>query len=187
VPRSFREVLSICIYGNVATAAVQEAVQAQKVVDVYHLIKADGQWKIISQLFAMTKRTAELEDIAAVRGVVDRYIQGTWTADEAMLRGAFHEKAVMNGYVGKHLLLGTPQPFYEDMAKLASKGESFRARGLPYRGELVAAAVHGQTATAVVQETGYAGNLAFTDAFHLLKLDGSWKIVSKLFTGAKHA
>lgn len=192
VPLSFREVIAVNIYGNIATAVAQE--DGSKVspdkpftcTDVYHLIKLDGQWKIISQFFSFGRKMADLPDVAAVREVMDKYTEGTWTADEAMLRNIFHEKAVMNGYVGDQLMLGTPQPFYDDMAKLASKGKSFKARGLPYKSELVSINVYGQVAAAVVQEKGYAGALSFTDAFHLIKVEGQWKIFSKLFTGAKH-
>eukprot|EP00415_Alexandrium_ostenfeldii_P001266 UN1266 len=187
VPKHFREVLSIRLYGSIATALVQEAVFEHTVTDVFHLMKLDGRWKIMSQLFIGSKKLAELGDVAAVRAVMDKYVEGTWTANAALLKTIFHETAVMNGCVGKHLMLGTPQPFYDDMAKLAGKGESFQARGLPYRGGIVTIHVYGQTAEAVVQERGYAGTLAFTDAFHLIKVDGDWKIVSKLFTGAKHS
>mmetsp|Transcript_27434 Transcript_27434/g.55450 ORF Transcript_27434/g.55450 Transcript_27434/m.55450 type:complete len:288 (-) Transcript_27434:226-1089(-) len=187
VPQSFREVLSIRLYGNVATALVQEAVFEHTVTDVYHLMKIGGLWKIVSQLFIGSKKLAELADVAGVRAIMEKYVEGTWTADLALVKSIFHESAVMNGYVGKHAMLGTPQPFYDEMAKLASKGESFKARGLPYKGEIVTVHVYGQTAEAVVQERGYAGTLAFTDAFHLIKIDGEWKILSKLFTGARHS
>ena len=54
--------------------------------------------------------------------------------------------------------------------RLAKKGQSFRTKGFDYRGELVSVVVYGSVATAVVQETGYYGKLAFTDAFHLIKV-----------------
>mmetsp|Transcript_37759 Transcript_37759/g.117723 ORF Transcript_37759/g.117723 Transcript_37759/m.117723 type:complete len:151 (+) Transcript_37759:420-872(+) len=150
-------------------------------------MKVDGSWKIVSQLFIGSKKTAALPDVAAVRAVMDKYVEGTWTANSALLKSIFHERAIMNGYVGKHALFGGPQSFFDDMDKLASKGQSFQAQNLPYKGEIVSLHVYGQTAEAVVQEKGYAGVLAFTDAFHLLKVEGEWKIVSKLFTGAKHS
>eukprot|EP00747_Dinoflagellata_sp_TGD_P035120 gnl/TRDRNA2_/TRDRNA2_137664_c0_seq3.p1 gnl/TRDRNA2_/TRDRNA2_137664_c0~~gnl/TRDRNA2_/TRDRNA2_137664_c0_seq3.p1 ORF type:complete len:136 (+),score=30.37 gnl/TRDRNA2_/TRDRNA2_137664_c0_seq3:53-409(+) len=118
---------------------------------------------------------------------MEKYTQGTWIADEKLLRSIFHDKVVMNGYVDKQQLLGSPEPFFKDMANLAEKGKSFQAKNHPYKSQLISADVYGQVATAVVQETGYAGSLAFTDAFHLIKIDGSWKILSKLFTGTKHS
>lgn len=187
VPKDFRQVLSIDLFGQVATAVVQEEVSSQSVIDAFHLMKIDGQWRIVSQLSVGARpiRASPLKEVAAVREVLDKYTEGTWTADAALLEGLFHEKAVMNGYIGKAKMLGGPKPFIQEMTKLATKGESFKAKGLPYKGEVVSLRVYGQMAEAVVQETGYSGVLAFTDAFHLMKVDGAWKIVSKLFTGAK--
>jgi len=187
VPQNFREVLSVNVYGSIATAVVQEAIAKNTVTDCYHLIKLDGHWKIISQLFIGSKKLAALDDIAAVRDIMRRYTEGTWTADEAMLRGIFHEKAIMNGFVGKHAMLGSPQPFFDDMAKLAAAGTSFRDKGLAYSSEVTEVRVYGQTATALVREEGYAGSLGFADAFHLVKVEGRWWIVSKLFMGWKRS
>mmetsp|Transcript_121341 Transcript_121341/g.259049 ORF Transcript_121341/g.259049 Transcript_121341/m.259049 type:complete len:165 (+) Transcript_121341:75-569(+) len=129
----------------------------------------------------------ELEDIAAVRRVMEAYTEGTLTADVDKLKGIFHESAVMNGYIGTTMALGSPKAFFDDMEKLAKKGQSFKSRGFAYAGEMVSVAVYGNVATAVVQEKGYYGKLAFTDAFHLVKVDGQWKIFSKLYSGAPHA
>jgi len=193
VPYSFRETVSINVYGNIAIAVTQEdgaAITPDKpftCIDVFQMIKVKGQWKIISQFFSFGKKMAELEDIAAVRKVMEQYTEGTWTADEAMLRGIFHENAVMNGYFGRKVILGSPKPFFEEMAKLASVNQSFKSENLPYRSELVSMNVYAQAAAAIVQETGYAGAYSFTDSFLLIKIDGHWKILSKLFTGAKQA
>ena len=44
--------------------------------------------------------------------------------------------------------------------------------------------MQGLCASATVEETGYAGSLAFTDYFHLLKnAAGVWKIYSKMYQG----
>ena len=96
----------------------------------------------------------------------------------------FHHDATMSGYIGKLQLIGSPMPFFEEIRGFAAKG-SFKARGLNYVAEIVAVNVYGKVATAVVKETGYNGKLAFTDAFQLIKIDGQWQIMSKLFTGAK--
>eukprot|EP00931_Biecheleriopsis_adriatica_P093929 TRINITY_DN67647_c0_g1_i1.p1 TRINITY_DN67647_c0_g1~~TRINITY_DN67647_c0_g1_i1.p1 ORF type:complete len:165 (-),score=36.89 TRINITY_DN67647_c0_g1_i1:140-634(-) len=127
----------------------------------------------------------ELDDIAAVRRVMHKYTEATCNADVATLRGLFHKSAIMNGYIGKAQLVGSPEPFFEEIAGFAAKAGSFKDRGLAYAAETVSISVYGNVATAVVQEKGYNDKLAFTDAFHLMKFDGEWKILSKLFTGSR--
>ena len=36
----------------------------------------------------------------AVRAVMENYMKGTYEADEALLKSVFHEKAIMNGFLG---------------------------------------------------------------------------------------
>lgn len=40
----------------------------------------------------------------AVKAVIENYMNGTYQADIEKLKGVFHEKAVMNGYLGIRLL-----------------------------------------------------------------------------------
>merc|ERR1719277_882265 len=79
----------------------------------------------------------ELEDIAAVRRVMEAYTEGTLLADVEKLKGIFHESAIMNGYIGSNMQLGTPKAFFDDMEKLSKKGQSFKSRGFAYQGEMV--------------------------------------------------
>ena len=120
---------------------------------------------------------ANLEE-AAVRRVVQQYIDGTYQGDVKALRDCFHPKAVMNGYLGDQLLVGGPEPFFENMAKAPSMAEG----GAPYKGMIASLDVVGNVASVTVKETGFAGTMAFTDYFHLLKDGGEWKIISKTFT-----
>lgn len=190
VPRSFRVVSSISIYGNIATTVTQEdgsKISPEKpftCIDAFHLIKIDGVWKIIAQFFSFGAKLGMLPDIVAVEGVMQKYTEGTWIADEVLLRSIFHEKAIMNGYNNKSTMLGSAEPFFKYLATLSSKGKSFKTKGFDYQGETVSVCVYGQAATAVVQEKGFNGNTAYTDAFQLIKEGGEWKIVSKLFTGS---
>jgi hypothetical protein len=39
----------------------------------------------------------------------------------------------------------------------------------------------GDAAVAVMVEEGYWGSLSFTDYLQLARIDGTWKVVSKLF------
>ncbi len=115
---------------------------------------------------------------AAVRKVVQQYIDGTYQGDVKALRRCFHPKAVMNGYLGDQLLLGGPEPFFENMGKAPSMAEG----GAPYQGKIVSLDVVGNVASVTLKETGFGGTMAFTDYFHLLRDRGEWKIISKTFT-----
>lgn len=113
----------------------------------------------------------------AVRRVIQQYIDGTYQGDVKFLRDCFHPKAVMNGYLYEQLLIGGPEPFFENMENAPSMAKT----GAPYKGEITFLDVVGNVASVTVKETGL-GDMAFTDYFHLLKEEGEWKIISKTFT-----
>jgi len=115
---------------------------------------------------------------AAVRSVVQQYIDGTYQGDVKALRNCFHPKAVMNGYLQDQVFLGDPEPFFENIESNQSMAEA----GAPYKGEITYVNVVGNVACATIKEKGYAGSMAFTDYFHLIKEKDEWKIISKLFT-----
>jgi len=114
----------------------------------------------------------------AVRDLIQRYIDGTYAADVEMLKGVFHEKAVMNGYLGPNLLIGDPSPFIEDMGG----SPSMQSNNDPYKAEIRDLLIEGDVASLVLYETGFRGDASLVDFFHCIKTDGEWKIISKLFT-----
>jgi hypothetical protein len=113
-----------------------------------------------------------------VREVVQKYVDGTYQADITALRECFHPNAVMNGYLNDQLLLGDPEPFFQDIGSNPSMAEG----GVPYKGEIASVDVAGRVASVTLKETGLAGTMNFTDYFHLIKVDDEWKIFSKTFT-----
>ena len=117
------------------------------------------------------------DDAAAVRDVIERYIDGYIHADEKTLRDVFAHDAVMNGYVGDRLVIGSPDPF---IARVSSEPPlSAQASDLNYDIEFLK--VTGNAASVVLHEYDYGG-FNFTDHMHLLKRDGYWKIISKTFS-----
>ena len=117
-------------------------------------------------------------DEEAVKATVRKYIDGTYHADITMLKSTFHEKAIMNGYLGPVLIMADPQPFVEDIAS----SPSMESHNDPYKAEITSIHVEGNVASAVISETGFRGDTAFVDFFHLIKIDDNWQIISKLFT-----
>ena len=114
----------------------------------------------------------------AVKEVIDKYIEGTFSADIEMLKGVFHEKAVMNGYLGPNLLLADPAPFIEDIAS----APSMKSNNDPYNAEIKSIQVEGNIASVMISQTGFRGEASIVDFFHLIKTDGDWSIIAKLFT-----
>jgi len=114
----------------------------------------------------------------AVRELIQRYKDGTFQADVEKLRGVFHEKAVMNGYLGPNLLIGDPTPFIEDMGG----SPSMESNNDPFEAEIRDLVIVGNCASLAFYETGFRGDASIVDFFHCIKTDGEWKIISKLFT-----
>ncbi|OFW61006.1 MAG: hypothetical protein A2133_04320 [Actinobacteria bacterium RBG_16_64_13] len=114
---------------------------------------------------------------AAVQAVMERYVDAVFNADIATLKEVFHPQAAMCGYLGDKLLIGTPQPFLEDLATHPSMAKN----NDPFRGIISGVGVMGRAATATLEETGFFGAGHFVNYFHLLDFDGEWKITSKIF------
>lgn len=113
-----------------------------------------------------------------VKQVMQNYMDGTFQADIEKLKSAFHPNAVMNGYLGPDCVLATPSVFVEDIAS----APSMASQGDAYQAEIESIRIEGNVAAVVVSETGFRGAATLVDFFHLIKTDGEWKIISKLFT-----
>lgn len=109
----------------------------------------------------------------AARAVIESYVKGSKDADVALLRSVFHPQAVMVGYFRGTLLCGSPDPFFDSVAKGGPQPAGYDA-------EIVDVVVDGRTASVTLLERGFAG-MDFVDRFHLVEDAGAWRIVSKLF------
>jgi len=117
-------------------------------------------------------------ETTAVKKVIQDYMDGTYKADIEKLKGVFHEKAVMNGYLGPQLLVGDPTPFIEDMGS----APSMESNHDPFQAEIESIHIEGNVASVVLSESGFRGEASLVDFFHLIKIDGKWSIISKAFT-----
>ena len=81
----------------------------------------------------------------------------------------------MNGYFQGHLGIGSPEPFFSEVEKI---GEGQASEG--YAGEIESIEVIGDVATARLVETDFLGS-DFVDFFHLIRVEGDWKIISKTY------
>lgn len=117
-----------------------------------------------------------MSDADAIRAVMRDYYEGARDGDLERVRSAFHSDARMSGYLQGKLHIGSPQPFYDAVSNAPAPAKS----GEPYAFEIVRLEVAGPIASVTIEEGPYLG-MQFTEYFHLIEVDGRWRIVSKTF------
>lgn len=121
----------------------------------------------------MSSRCPELESI---RQVIDLYIDGVRNGKVESLQQAFHSQASMFGWKGTDLFVTPIQGLYDYVASTPAPAQS----GEPTNFLITSIDVAGNAATVAMAMDAYHAH-DFTDYFQLLKTDGRWLIVSKLF------
>ena len=120
----------------------------------------------------MSKVTKEVNDYKAITETIQHYINGARSGKGDEMEPAFHRDATVFGYVGTDLLAGPIQILldWNDNNGPAQELETHLARI-----DLI-----DTVATARLELDNWTG-LRFTDLFTLLKVDGQWKIMNKVF------
>jgi hypothetical protein len=118
-------------------------------------------------------------ELASIRKVVDLYIDGVQNGNLDVLRQAFHPQSSMFGYKGKDLFITPIQGLYDYIGGNTAPAKA-GAVGKAYTCSITAISVVGNAASVEMAMDGYHEH-DFTDYFQLLKVDGRWWIVSKLF------
>ncbi len=127
------------------------------------------------QEIARTSGTVDLvRDYDAICRVLQLCTDGEARGDVAKLKEAFHEDARMFGSLAG-------ERYDVPIAELFALAESAPADTGNYRSRILSVQQTGDAAMAVVAEDGYWGTVSFIDYFQLAQIDGTWKIVSKLF------
>ena len=106
-----------------------------------------------------------------IRETIDRYADGMRTADSAILKEAFHELAILCGYLGDELITAPIQGLY-DWVESNSVPAAYTCAVLDLD-------ITGRVAAAKIRETDPHGDVI--DYFHLLKSGETWSIVSKVW------
>ncbi len=126
-------------------------------------IQADSK---VQELPAVAKK--------AIEEVVGKYIEGGRAADSSIMKPAFHENAQMSGPAEDGAFSGPIQALYDFVD---SNGP---ATDLDMR--IVSITISDERAASVVLQPDPWHGKNYTDHFHLLKIDGSWKIMSKIYS-----
>lgn len=113
-----------------------------------------------------------VQECNAIAEVLSMYVEGNADASSAAMKPAFHEKATIFGLNGKEVFGPEIQKLYDivDTFEPSPKAQAAIAR----------IDIAGTAASARVDSDNVAGN-RFTDFFNLLKIDGKWTIVNKVY------
>ena len=115
-----------------------------------------------------------VDDYDAISRVLQLCTEGEAKGDVAKLREAFHPDARMFG-----TLAG--ERYDVPIEELFELAQSAPADTGNYRSRVLSVQQTGDAAVGVVAEEGYWGTVSFIDYFQLARIEGEWKIVSKLF------
>lgn len=121
----------------------------------------------------MSKPT-DVQEYQAITEVLNKYIEGCKQAKSSIMKPAFNQHATMYSVGADGKLAGGAIPIlFEGIDK------DFRpspdAQAAVVRIEIV-----GTAASARIDANDMSG-ISFTDFFHLLKVEGKWTVVSKIF------
>ena len=118
----------------------------------------------------------ELSEVTqkAIEEVIGKYIEAGRVADSSIMKPAFHENAQMSGPAEDGAFSGPIQALYDFVD---SNGP---ATDLDMR--IVSITISDERAASVVLQPDPWHGKNYTDHFHLLKIDGTWKIMSKIYS-----
>lgn len=108
----------------------------------------------------------------AIAKTVQHYIDGGRSGRGDDMKPAFHQDATIFGYIGADLFAGPIQGLYD------WNDQNGPATGLQAR--IASIDVIDTIATVRLELDDWTGH-RFTDLFNMLKVDGEWKIMNKVF------
>ena len=120
----------------------------------------------------MSNSTINVSDYDLINNVVQQYINSAKSGRGDDMKPAFHKDATVFGYIGDDLFSGPTQQLF------AWNEENGPATEL--QAWIVSIDLIDTVATVRLELDNWTGH-RFTDLFTLLKVDGEWKIINKVF------
>ncbi len=120
----------------------------------------------------MSNATSTINEHDVIKQVVQHYIDGARSGRGDDMRPAFHEDATIFGYAGPDLFAGPIENLFAWNDANGSAAE-LKAR-------IASIDVIETVATVRLELDNWTGT-RYTDLFTLLKVDGEWKIMNKVF------
>ena len=124
---------------------------------------------------AVTKKTLEpstQSDYEAITDLLNVYFEGLYDGDVGTLRGIFHDDAWLKG--------NSYRKSRDEWLEAVANRPIPRTEGMVYNFKILSLEIVGDQAMAKVDVPLLAAH--FIDFLSLLKEDGEWKIVNKMFT-----
>ena len=120
----------------------------------------------------MSTSTIKVNEREAILTVIQHYIDGARSGKGDDMRPAFHKDATIFGYVGADLFAGPIEQLYGWNDKNGPAKDL-----IP---QIASVDIAGTVATIRLELENWTGH-RYTDLFTLLKVDGEWKIMNKVF------
>ena len=120
----------------------------------------------------MSIMSTDVREHDAIAKTLQHYIDGTRSGNGDDMKPAFHKDATIFGYAGADLFGGPIQQLF-DWSDENGPAAELQAR-------VASIDLAGTVATVRLELTDLKG-ASYTDMFTLLKVDGEWKILSKVF------
>lgn len=120
----------------------------------------------------MSDAPTKVGEYDAIAKTIQHYIDGARSGRGADMKPAFHQDATVFGYVGADLFAGPIQGLFD------WNDQNGPAKDIQVR--IASIEVFDTIAVARLEADNWTGH-QFTDLFTLLKVDGEWKIMNKVF------
>ena len=120
----------------------------------------------------MSNATAQVSDRELIEKTIHTYVNGGISGRGDDMKPAFHEGAIIYGYIGPDLFGGPIQGLYD--------WNDSNGPAADLKPNIANIDIEGTIATVRLELDNWTGH-RFTDMFTLLKTDGEWKIISKVF------
>ncbi len=120
----------------------------------------------------MNNVSTDVSEHGVIAKAVQHYIDGARSGKGDDMKPAFHKDATIFGYAGADLFGGPIQQLF-DWSDQNGPATELQAR--------IASIDLAETVATVRLELTNLNGARYTDMFTLLKFDGDWKIISKVF------
>lgn len=117
-------------------------------------------------------------DAKRITEVVERYMEAVYKGDIETLKSIFYGDAAMYGYIKEYGVMATPQLFYDEITSKPTMEENHDLCEYV----ITHLQVEGNIASVCLQVEGFYGEGTVIDMFHLMKIEGVWKITCKTFS-----
>ena len=114
----------------------------------------------------------DIHEYQAISETLQHYLDGAKTGKGDLMKPAFHADATIFGYVGPDLFAGPIQGLFD------WNDQNGPAKDIVAK--ITSIEVVGTIAAGRVESDNWTGH-RFSDFFTLLKVDGQWKIMNKVF------